>query len=141
TFVQGDSLVVRVKPDVGVVQASTLHVDVSNDVVEGLDVSGGSHVTATVTPTDMLFVSASGGSQADVTGISSSSLDLDASGGSGVTLQGSATRATASASGGSHIDLTGVVLDTLNLDASGGSGVRATVAKSVTGDASGGSTV
>jgi hypothetical protein len=141
TFVQGESLVVRVKPGTVLVNVAALEVAVSNDKVEGVDASGGSIVNATATPIGAFQVDTSGGSQVHVDQLASSSIQADASGGSGITLSGTAKSAAASASGGSSIDLKAITLDSLSLDASGGSDVFATVATSVTGNASGGSTV
>jgi hypothetical protein len=141
TFVQGDSLVVQIKPDTEFVSATTLEVAVSNDVLEGLDVSGGTRVTATATAVDTFPASASGGSHINLTGLASTAVNVDASGGSEVFITGTASHGTADASGGSTIDLTAVPLDSLSLSASGGSIVKAKVATSVAGDASGGSVV
>src|SRR5205823_1163871 len=52
TFVQGESLVVRVKPGTILTNVAALEVAVSNGVVEGIDASGGSIVNATATPVD-----------------------------------------------------------------------------------------
>jgi hypothetical protein len=141
TFVQGESLVVHIKSGTLLEHTTALEVAVSNPTLEGLEASGGSQVDATATATAHFAVNASGGSEVKLDGLSSDAIEVDASGGSHVTLTGAATGGTASASGGSHVDLKAIALDTLNVDASGGSEIDATVATSVTGTASGGSTV
>jgi hypothetical protein len=141
TFVDGNSLVVRVQPDTVVMGVTGLEVAVSNPVVEGIDGSGGAVINATATAAQSFTVSAAGGSQVHVEGVSAVDLDAQANGGSGVTLLGSATHATTSAQGGSGLHLKGLSLETLALDASGGSTIEATVTDNVTGSAEGGSTV
>jgi hypothetical protein len=140
TFVQGDTLVVRVKPDT-VISSSTLDVTVSNGAVEGVDAAGGSIVTATATSIPTFQLNASGGSQLTATGVSSSDVDIDASGGSQITASGTASNAKATSSGGSEVELTGVSLNTLTVEASGASTIDAAVSTAVNGTASGGSIV
>ncbi|MFT3835887.1 MAG: DUF2807 domain-containing protein [Myxococcaceae bacterium] len=140
-IVKGEELVVRIKPDSAVMGTTELSVIVHNDVLGGIDASGGSIVTAEVTPVDQLPVSGSGGSRVTVTNVTSTSLDLDASGGSQLFLTGGASSAQASGSGGSIIDLRKTPLSSLQLDLSGGSQLKANVSGSAHGSASGGSTV
>jgi hypothetical protein len=69
-------------------------------------------------------------------------VEAEASGGSRVKLSGSARELNAEASGGAEVlalDVKG--MKTLRAEASGGSRVEADVSDSVTGDASGGSTI
>lgn len=141
TEVRGDSLVVDVKPDTLLAGVSALDVTIFNDVIEGLDASGGSQVDATATPIPTFKLGASGGSRVNLDSLSSTELDADASGGSHVTAAGTATSARAGASGGSIVDLTSVALATLEVTASGGSTVNASVTGSVAGSASGASQV
>jgi hypothetical protein len=141
TFVEGNSLVVRVQPDTVVTGVTGLEVAVSNPAVEGIDGSGGAVINASATAVQSFPVSASGGSQVHVEGVSAVDLDALANGGSGITLLGSATHATTSAAGGSGLHLRGLSLETLAIDSSGGSTIEATVTDSVTGSAAGGSTV
>jgi hypothetical protein len=140
TLVEGDTLLVRLKPQT-VGASGTMEVEISNDVFEALDASGGVHVTMTATPVGSFVLSASGGSLIDVTGLSSTDFTLDVSGGSVVTLAGAATRGTANASGGSQLTLTQVPLESLTIAASGGSTINASVSGSLAGSASGGSIV
>lgn len=140
-FVKGEQLVVRFKPDAAVMGTTELSVIVHNDVIEGLDASGGSIVDAQVTAVDKLPVEASGGSRVTVTNVTSTSLALDASGGSQITLTGGATSADASGSGGSILDLRKTPLSSIQLDLSGGSTLKAKVSGSAHGSATGGSVV
>lgn len=140
TLVEGDTLLVRLNSQT-VATSGTMEAEISNDVLEALDASGGAHVTMTATPVGSFVLTASGGSFIDVTGLSSTDFTLDASGGSAVTLAGAATRGTANASGGSQLTLTQVPLESLTLAASGGSTITASVSGSLAGSVSGGSIV
>jgi len=141
TLVENDTLIVRLKPTTLVGSPRTMEAVISSDALEGLDASGGVHVTMTATPVIAFPLSASGGSVVSVSGLSSTTFSVDASGGSGVTITGEATRASVTASGGSHLVLTGVPLESLTVSASGGSSVTARVSGTLTGSASGGSTI
>jgi hypothetical protein len=141
TRVENDTLIVRLKPTTLVANSPTLEAEISNDFFEGVEASGGVHVTMTATPVARFPLSSSGGSIIDVTGLSSTEFTLEASGGSVVTLTGVATRGTANASGASHLKLSGVPLESLEVSASGGSTITARVSGTLTGSASGGSSV
>jgi hypothetical protein len=141
TFVEEDTLVVRVKPSTMVAPGRTLDVTITNDLLEGLQASGGSRVTAVATPSERFPVTASGGSVVQVTSLSSTEFSIDASGGSEVTVSGAATGAQVEASGGSDLLLQGVPLQWLRVTASGGATVLARVSQTLTGKASGGSTI
>lgn len=139
--VEGDALVLRAKATALPMPSKSPEAKISNDVFEGVDASGGAHVTLPATAVDTFVANASGGSVLDITGLSSTALTVASSGGSSVTVAGAATRATVSASGGGPVDLRGVPLQTLQVDASGGSTVRARVSGALTGSASGGSSI
>jgi hypothetical protein len=101
---------------------ATLQADVTMPELTGLQLSGGSHCTAS--------------------GFESTrALDLDASGGSHATLSGSAGDATIDASGGSHTDLSALVAASAKVEASGGSHVTVNVTGRLDADASSGSHV
>jgi hypothetical protein len=140
TFVQGDTLTVRVRPGTLLTSHGPLEAAIVNDVLEGMEASGGARVSGPLTPVPALRLLASGGSTIVATGASSSTVSLEASGGSHVTLAGAATSATATASGGSDLTLRELPLDALRLELSGGSRLRGRVASSLTGSASGAST-
>jgi hypothetical protein len=100
----------------------TLQADVTMPELTGLQLSGGSHCTAS-------------GFE------STKALDLDASGGSHATLSGAAGDVTIDASGGSHADLSALVAANAKVEASGGSQVTVNVTGRLDADASGGSQV
>jgi hypothetical protein len=140
TVVQNDTLVVRLEPYT-FIGFSRINVELSNDLFEAVEASGGSNVKMTATPIQKLEINASGGSDVEVTGISSTELDVDVSGGSDVTLTGNASSGVVTAAGSSTLRLTGVPLESLQLDTSGGSTLNARVSSTLTGSVSGGSTV
>ncbi|MFT3711962.1 MAG: DUF2807 domain-containing protein [Archangium sp.] len=141
TFVTGDTLHIQLKPTTVAPVLSTLTADVSNDLFEGLDASGGCLVDVAATSTDDFPITASGGSDVTITGLATNTVTMDASGGSTITLSGTAVSGTASSSGGSGLKLRGLPMQRLAVDASGGATVVARVSSSLTGSASGGSTV
>jgi len=141
TFVTGETLHVQLKPGVISPLASTLVADISNDLFEALDASGGADVTLDATTVDDFPVTASGGSSVHVSRLAAQTLTVEATGGSSVTLTGSARSAHLGASGGSDLHLRDVPLTSASLDASGGSTIFARVSATLTGAASGGSTV
>lgn len=141
TFVTGDTLHIQLKPTTVAPVLSTLNADVSNDLFEGIDASGGCLVDVTATSTDDFPITASGGSDVTITGLATNTVTMDASGGSTITLSGTAVSASAVSSGGSDLKLRGLPMQRLAVDASGGATVVARVSSSLTGSASGGSTV
>ncbi len=141
TFLDGDTLIIRVKPLQGISLPAALEANVSNDLLEGITVSGASHVTVVATPVATFPLTASGASTLEVSGISSTTLTLDVSGASNVTVAGAAMVGTATVVGASTAHLREVSLSSLALDVSGASTVTARVSSMVTGSVSGASTV
>jgi len=141
TFVQGETLTMRLKPGLWLQGPTRIKAEVFNEAWEAVDASGGSEVRLSATMTETFRVSASGGSIVHVTDLTSEHLDVHASGGSIVELGGVAFDGAVAASGGSELRLGGVCLDALDVSASGGSIIAARVATRLTGEASGGSTV
>lgn len=141
SYVEAETLVVRVKRSVAVAPGRTLEATITNDLFEGLVASGGSRVAMTATPVPRFPLEASGGSEVTVAGLSSDELVIEASGGSDVRLSGAASTGAVTASGGSELALVDVPLASLHVAASGGSRIAARVSGSVTGSASGGSTI
>lgn len=141
TFVANDTLFVQLPPNTIPPLATIFSADLSNDLFEGIDASGGCDVNMVATGTSRFPIAASGGSDVFIDGLSTGEVTMDASGGSTITLTGAAQSAEASASGGSELKLRAFSLDSLRVDASGGSTVTARVSSSLTGSASGGSTV
>lgn len=140
TYVDGDTLVVRERPRT-VLYATVAEAIIANPVLEGVDVSGGSHLTAVATPVDELRFTVSGGSHAELAGIVASWMRLDASGGSHVTASGGVTDLVLVDSGGSHVGAAGLTANTALVGVSGGSHLDLTVTTRIEGDASGGSHV
>lgn len=141
TEIEGDTLMVRVRPGVLISGRRQLAADITNDLLEGLDASGGSHVTSALTSVGTLRITTSGGATIDASPVSSTLVSLEASGGSHITLAGAATDGTVVASGGSDVLLRELPLQTLHVDVSGGSTLAGRVASTLSGDVSGGSTV
>lgn len=118
---------------------SPIKVRISMDKLEGLNLSGGSRVTASGVKSDKLDVDVSGGAKASVTG-EVGELSANASGGARIDAAGlQSTTANVGTSGGARADVK--VTDTLNANASGGSrisysGSPSTVNKKVSGGAS-----
>ena len=115
--------------------------EVTNDVLEGLEVSGGAQVSADATPAARWRLTASGGSTVSVARIAAPRFDVDASGNSRVDAFGSASDVNVNASGGSEVNTVGVSTVNLDVDASGGSVLNVAASSSATGNASGGSRV
>jgi hypothetical protein len=160
TFLDGDTLVVRVLPDRVVTTGYGIRAAIVNDVLEGLSVSGGSPVEATATAATNFPISVSGGSQVKITaisattssaqvsggstltltGLAATTLTLDGSGGSTLTATGAATEVHLIGSGASHLDTDAVPATSLQLEGSGGSTFKARASGSARGALSGGST-
>jgi hypothetical protein len=140
TVVEGDTLTVRLRPSVLLASRKELAADITNDLLEGVDASGGAHVTSALTPVGTLRVTGSGGSTIEASPVAATVISLDASGGSDLTLSGAATDGTVVSSGGSDVTIRQLPLDTLHVDISGGSTLAARVALTLSGDVSGGST-
>lgn len=138
TYVDGDTLVVRERPHT-VLYATVAEAIIANRVLERVDVSGGSHLTAVATPVDELRFTVSGGSHAALASIVASWMRLEASGGSHVTASGGVEELMLVDSGGSHVGAAGLTANTAHLGVSGGSHLDLTVTSSVGGDVSGGS--
>jgi hypothetical protein len=141
TLIENDTLVVRIRRGVTISTVSGLRATLSNDVLEGVEASGGARVTATATAAETWNASASGGSKMNLTGLSASKVNLEASGGSDVTLAGMTTELTVNASGGSVVNTGALSARRASIDFPGGSEGRLTVTETLTGSASGGSTV
>jgi hypothetical protein len=120
---KGSTLNIGLKPNrPSTLRNATLQADVTMPELTGLDMSGGSHCTAS--------------------GFESTrALRFELSGGSGVTFSGSAGDVTIDASGGSQVDLSSFVAANADVETSGGSQVTVNVTGRLDADASGGSKV
>ncbi|MEW5742379.1 MAG: DUF2807 domain-containing protein [Myxococcota bacterium] len=138
-FVDGSTLVVRVKPLLDVSSRTGITARVSGDRLEGVAASGGSSVTGAATSTTDFHVDASGGSAVTLTGLDTTELSVDASGASTVTVSGVAATLRASASGASSVDGRGLPVQSASIDGSGASTLHLNVASTITGSLSGAS--
>jgi hypothetical protein len=138
TFVRGDALVVRSRPNVQLFSSHILVV-ASNPTLLGLDASGGSTVTASLAPVTSFTLDASGGSQVVLDEVSAGDFAGDVSGGSQVTATGAASIGTLNVSGGSWMHGRALAVQNAELDVSGGSHLELTVLTHVDGSVSGGS--
>lgn len=134
-------LVIKLKQPVA--DSLGVKVNLTNDVLEGVNVSGSSSFTGPAPAAAKDFqIDASGASKVDLTGLTATKVVVNASGASEVTLtQGASTELTVAISGASKFVSHGFTADDVQVEVSGGSSVCATANKSVTGNASGGSTV
>jgi hypothetical protein len=141
TVVEGEALVLRLRPGTTLSTTRGLVAALSTDVLEGVTAGGGSQVTGPVSAVATFPIDASGGAQLDLTGVMSSLVTVTASGGSSVTLAGSGTELRATVGGGSKVLSRDLVATKVTLDVSGGAEARVSASSEVTGTASGGSTV
>jgi hypothetical protein len=139
TEVKGDTLVIRLKTPVH--HATQLNVDLNNDLITSINVSGGSRVRGLCTGATDPVILASGGSTVEFNQLEANSLTVDASGGSEVTLGGTVKTATLTISGGSHLTSPDLKAGKITVDASGGSVLSINASVTVDGKASGGAVV
>lgn len=138
-LVEGDVLVIRARRGVSLSSKTPIQATVSNNLLEAVDASGASNVTANVTPVETLRVSASGSSHVTLNGVSSTTVVADASGSSDSTFTGAASTAELSGSGSSDLRLRDLTLGSATIHLSGSSTLWAQISGSVSGDASGAS--
>lgn len=139
--VRGDTLVLKKLSNFSLNPTGEVVFEIMNEVLEGLDVSGGAQVSADATPTSRWRLTASGGSVVTARNVATPKLDVEASGASEVTLFGSANEARVKGSGGSKVNTVGVTTVSVDVDASGGSTLNVAASSSAKGIASGNSTV
>ncbi|GEM_PF-1813390 len=140
TVVQGDVLVVRMRHPVA--DVGSLEVAVSNGLMEGLSLSGGSRFVGVATPVTFFDLDASGSSHVELEGVTSDDVSVDASGASEVLLIGGSTKKlSVSASGASKVTSHGFDAAKVNVEISGASSACVTATESISGSASGASTV
>lgn len=139
TFLDGDALVVRLRPFSAVETSNGVRVTVRGDRFEGLQASGGATVSGEATAASGFTVGASGGSVVTVTGIDSDAVRVDASGGSLVTFSGRCSTHAVNASGGARVDSAQLACTRATVDGSGASWVSVNASETVDGSVSGGS--
>jgi hypothetical protein len=121
TKVKSGRLTVEIRSGVKFTTFDTIVITASSESIDTFEANGGSRIVAKELTANPLRVTASGGSDVEVTG-ASADLRVNASGGSVVTADQFAA-------------------DDVSVDASGGSSVKVQALKTLTGTASGGSTV
>lgn len=139
TVLEGQDLVVRVRPYTSIDSRLGITAVISGDVLEGLDASGGANVTATATPVATFPLNASGGSHVQLAGLDATDVVADVSGGSHATLTGRTQTLKANASGASTVDARALNSTTATVDASGASSLDLFVTSRVDGSLSGSS--
>ena len=138
--VRDETLVVRLTRPVA--DSSSIKIAISNDVLEGLGLSGGSGFVGSATATANFDIAVSGGSSVELSKLSSTTVVANVSGGSDLTLiNGSATKFSISASGGSTVASHGFAVEAGVVTVSGGSTLCVMCTRSITGSASGGSII
>lgn len=140
-YVEGGTLIVRKLPNFTLNPTGDIVAEITNPLLVGLDVSGGSHVSADATEAVEWNLNVSGGSTVAVSRVEATQLIANASGGSHVSVFGLVPGVRIAASGGSQVDTDGVAAEDVTVDASGGSILHVRASKSAQGDASGGSQV
>ncbi len=142
TVVREDgTLVVRVISPIA--DNGGLKVTVTNPVLEGVEVSGASTFTGpAANPADDFKIDVSGASRVTLSGLIASKVIVNVSGASEVILeQGSSTTLTLTATGASQFASHGFTAHDVRVEVSGASSVCVTANQSISGNASGGSTV
>ena len=139
--VRGDTLVLSRMPNFRLKPTGEVLFEVTNDVLEGLEVSGGSQVNADATPARQWRLEVSGGSVVSVARMAAESLTMDVSGESRVEVSGSARDVKVNASGKSRVNAQTLSTVNLDVDASGGAILNVAASSSATGSASGNSQV
>jgi len=141
TYVQDDTLFLRVRSNYAVTSTHGITAVVNNPTLTAIDASGGSNVNAVATFAADWPIVASGGSTVSVSALQADRVTIDASGGSHVDAFGLTTDVSVVGSGGSRVSTDGLVAENVTVNASGGSILHVRASKSARGDASGGSQV
>ena len=120
-----------------------LKVAVTSPILEGVEVSGASSFTGpAANPADAFKIDASGASRVTLSGLVASKVIVNVSGASEVILeQGTSTSLTVAATGASQFASHGFTAQDVRVEVSGASKVCVTANQSISGNASGGSTV
>lgn len=140
TDVLDGELRIRMRPDTRVNCKTPLEVTIQVPALRVLDVSGASQATISG-EVDLQSVEASGASKVVAATVSGEDVDASASGASRIELAGTCQSVTADVSGASTIDLKGLSAATVAVSCSGASTVHVGATESLSGNASGASTV
>ena len=139
--VEDGVLMVRAANGVTLEPARSVTLQVSNDVLQGAEVSGNSQLTADATRADEWTLKASATSAVAISRIDASRLNIDASTGARIDVFGTATDIDVKVSGVSRVNAQGVSAMNVRVDASDDAELLLNASGSATGNASGRSTV
>lgn len=139
--VEDGVLMVRAANGVTLEPARSVTLQVSNDVLQGAEVSGNSQLTADATKADEWSLKASDTSAVAISRIDASRLNIDAATGARIDVFGTATDLNLNVSGASRVNAQGVSAMNVMVDASGDAEVLLNASGSATGNASGRATV
>ncbi len=139
--VDGRTLKIRQMNNFRLTPSTPVMVEITNPELEGLDVSGGSQVSAEATPAGDWRLTVKEGSSASLSRLETQNLHVDASGSSRVDVFGRSRDVNIKSSGGSQVSTDGVSAAHVKINASGGSLITVNALESVKIDASGGSQV
>ncbi len=139
--VRGDTLVLKRLSNFTLKPSGDVVFEVTNEVLEGLEVSGGAQVNADATPAGQWRLDVSGESVVSVSRMAAQKLKMEVTGNSQVDVSGSASDVKLKASGSSRVNTTSLSTVNLDVDASGGSVLNVAASNSATGSVSGNSRV
>jgi hypothetical protein len=134
-------LVLRVKEQTNIHSERPIEIILTSPGVSELEAHGACRVEAVLAGQPEVAIDLSGASNATIRGIESAKLSVEASGASQARLEGQATAAVIEASGASSVVAEACPVDTAAVDISGASRARLLVRSSLSGGASGASTV
>ena len=139
--VRGDTLVLKRLSNFTLKPSGDVAFEVTNEVLEGLDVSGGAQVNADATPASQWRLDVSGESVVSVARMAAQKLTMEVTGNSEVNVSGAASDVKVRASGSSRVNTTRLSAVNVDVDASGSSVLNVAASSSATGSASGSSRV
>ena len=142
--VRGDTLVLKRLSNFILKPSGDVAFEVTNEVLEGLDVSGGAGgalVNADATPAGQWRLDVSGESVVSVARMAAQKLTMEVTGNSEVNVSGAASDVKVRASGSSRVNTTRLSAVNVDVDASGSSVLNVAASSSATGSASGSSRV
>ena len=141
TVVQGDTLIVRLRDLASVQTSRPVRVTVANDRLASVTASGASSIDATGLFHDALTADASGASTLHLHTLATSDVTVSGTGASTITLDGASRTLSATVSGASTLEARGLSSQNAHVDVTGASKAIVRASASVTGTASGASTV
>jgi hypothetical protein len=139
TVVEGNGLVVRVRPFLVLEPTLPLKMTLTLPTLVGVAASGAATLSAETAPSDRFNADASGDASIDVHGLAATSTTIAASGGATVNLSGRSGTLSVDASGGAHVLTETVSATDATVAASGDAEVEVDVSQSLSASLSGGS--